>query len=122
MCNQHELPDVYRSSFVKARKQYKCCECGDLIAVGETYQKADGLWDGIFRTFHTCESCSQVWLRLQEEDVVECFVHGKLSETISDCDLFDTEEESVFGRRCAIATSIPWLKRRRGGRWIIVDY
>lgn len=40
-----EQPRLYRETHRKARKQYKCCECGTLINPGDIYVDIFGVWD-----------------------------------------------------------------------------
>lgn len=42
----------------KARKACRCTECGRDIAIGETYQRVDGLMAGYgWETFRMCQHC-----------------------------------------------------------------
>jgi len=52
-----EGPSVFEELFPKARKEYKCCECGKIIPVGEEYQYYKGCWDGKWSKFRTCIDC-----------------------------------------------------------------
>jgi len=52
-----ERPAKYSEITRKAIKKHKCTECGREILPGETYQRVDGLWDGSFSHFKTCEYC-----------------------------------------------------------------
>lgn len=52
--------DFVSDKIVKARKQHKCCECGDTIEPGTTYEKTVGVWDREFSTFKTCEACVEI--------------------------------------------------------------
>ena len=48
---------------VKARKTHKCCECGDVISIGTTYERTVGKWrDGTknINTFRTCLPCAEI--------------------------------------------------------------
>ena len=75
-------PVFYKSSLVTARKTYKCCECRNIIPVGQQYERADGLWDGEFRSYHTCEKCYRRWNEIiaNDSDIDKC--HGDLFETL----------------------------------------
>lgn len=50
----------YRDATPRARKPYRCCECGRDIAVGEIYHYAVGMWDGRLDAYHTCADCESV--------------------------------------------------------------
>jgi hypothetical protein len=64
----------------RAAKEHKCAECFRPIAVGETYYRATGLYDGQWDTHHTCSHCYVAcqWL------VDNCggFLHGGVDEDI----------------------------------------
>jgi len=53
-------PDCFSEKMVTARKEHKCCECGEAIKPGEKYEKATGVWDGKWDTFKTCFLCVRV--------------------------------------------------------------
>ena len=44
----------------KARKVYKCCECGDSIAPGERYERFTANFDGEFCSYKTCIACADI--------------------------------------------------------------
>jgi len=44
----------------RARKEHKCCECGEVIAVGATYYYASGKSDGDIFTERTCAVCREI--------------------------------------------------------------
>lgn len=43
-----------------SRKEHTCCECGLTIPVKSKYQRAKGLWDGLFGEYKTCIPCAEV--------------------------------------------------------------
>lgn len=53
-------PSCSTSTRPKARKEYRCCECQETIAVGSVYERIKGIWDGIASTFKTCLSCAEI--------------------------------------------------------------
>lgn len=53
----YDPPEVSSETLPKARKEHQCTECGTVIAVGETYERAFGVWDGIADTYKTCLRC-----------------------------------------------------------------
>jgi hypothetical protein len=68
----------------KARKQHKCCECGNVINIGENYQYVSGIWDGEPSSYKTCESCSSVrdsFIALPENETA---IYSELACEISD--------------------------------------
>ncbi|WP_052700080.1 hypothetical protein [Methylocucumis oryzae] len=64
-------PTLYREVWRKAIKEHKCCECQDVIKIGERYQYVAGVWEGQFSTFKTCASCVDV--RLEVNDMTGYF-------------------------------------------------
>ncbi len=50
----------YDEAVVKARKPHKCYECRRLIEKGERYERASGLWEGSWETYHFCLQCSEI--------------------------------------------------------------
>lgn len=79
MCDR---PSVWRQSDVRARKAYRCCECGDDIAVGVRYRSMFGVWEGDACTFRACLPCAELY-----EDATkggECLPLGDLSEWVFD--------------------------------------
>jgi hypothetical protein len=72
-----DLPKVFRSVEVVARKQHTCCECGRDITKGSTYENVTGLWDDFWQTYKTCETCAD--LRTSVEASV-CVNFGELYE------------------------------------------
>ena len=61
LSHYHECDiSLYREGFSRARKDYSCCECGDMIATGEQYQWASGKSDGGMFREQTCADCAEV--------------------------------------------------------------
>lgn len=73
-----EQPSFYVAEERKARKPHKCCECGHVIAPGETYEHVSGKWDGYIGCFHTCVKCAD--LRDAVAGFAGCFNHGGLAD------------------------------------------
>ena len=55
-----ELPSVFSSVERTARKQHKCCECGQEINPGERYQYSFGVWDSEPESFKQCLTCARI--------------------------------------------------------------
>ena len=55
-----QQPEFIRYSEVRARKEYKCCECGSPIHAGATYEYVVGKWEGDFDSFKTCIPCAAI--------------------------------------------------------------
>lgn len=75
-----EMPEFCHDSTPRAKKEYKCCECGRTISIGEKYGKARGVWNGEFQTFKTCEHCliARDWI----QDECGSFIYGMLAEDL----------------------------------------
>ena len=80
-----ESPAFYREETPKARKVYKCCECGEKIEPGQKYHKAVGVWDGEFRTWRTCKTCHTI----ANEYCPGGYFFGELADAIYECLGFD---------------------------------
>lgn len=83
-----DLPDVYETKVVKARKPRQCVECRRTMGVGEQYKKHTGLWDGRWSHYAMCQSC--YWIHQAAEE--ECgeqilYVFGELFFTLKEMDL-----------------------------------
>jgi len=61
------MGELYRESMPKARKQHVCCECGATIDPGEIYQRVEGMWEGDFATYKTCEFCANVRKKARDD-------------------------------------------------------
>lgn len=53
-------PQAFNSVTRKARKHHKCCECREIINVGDQYQYSSGVWDGQGASFKQCLDCLQI--------------------------------------------------------------
>lgn len=76
-----ESPAVFREITIKARKQHRCCECGDTIQKGEMHELVDGCWEGRWDHYRTCSFCAT----LRKTYCPHGFVYGELAEQISEC-------------------------------------
>lgn len=79
-------PRVYSSAKRKARKRYRCQECGGSIERGEKYEYVSGLWQGGWEEHRTCGYCLEIrkWLDANYECFRECFSLGDLDQAIED--------------------------------------
>lgn len=48
--------EILKEKTVKAKRKYKCCECGETIQAGELHEYVFGVDDGPFH-FRTCADC-----------------------------------------------------------------
>lgn len=96
-----DLPTLYSEREVRARKQHRCCECRVSIKPGDTYNRADGLWDGSFHVLKTCPPCAEarswLWDRLSRSD--ECGpAFGDLYQYLTD-EWHESRGKLSVGRR-----------------------
>ena len=53
-------PKFQNLEILKARKQYKCYECGDVIVPGDQYERFTAKYDGEFASMKTCMGCADI--------------------------------------------------------------
>ena len=84
MCaiNDADPPTVSSNKWVRARIPHKCAECGRPISVGERYNYAFMVYEGIAYSFRTCEHCITAtgWLK----KVCGGWLHEGLAEEIAE--------------------------------------
>ncbi len=72
---------IYNRHIRRARKQYRCDECGRQINPKDTYERVDGLWEGFcWSTFFTCSSCHDLRQWVQNSVPCFCWAHGNMIE------------------------------------------
>ncbi len=76
-----DYPELYHESFPVAKKEYKCCECGEPIKPGQKHHAATGFWEGDWLTYRTCMTC----YRIREDYCGGEFVFGELRDTLLQC-------------------------------------
>jgi hypothetical protein len=69
-----ETAAVFNRKIRKARKEHTCCECGETIDKGSTYEYVTMLYDGSWDTFKTCMPCFNLG------DDIGCRLYGGLGE------------------------------------------
>lgn len=74
------LNEFYSEAIRKARKPYKCCECGNPIAVGDQYERVSGKYDGEIFSERTCLPCVEI----RKAFACGGWVCGELWESIRD--------------------------------------
>lgn len=88
---------MFRVKQVKARKQHACCECGDVIEVGESHEMVTGLWDGSWDTYRTCAYCE----RIRSAYCPGGYYYGELAEQIYECLEFDYRTGETNCEECS---------------------
>lgn len=55
-----ETADVFEVENRRARKEHKCCECDDPIAIGSLHEFIKMLYDNTWSTYRMCLLCSEI--------------------------------------------------------------
>lgn len=58
--SDYEPCAIYEESVLTARKDHKCCECGERIPKGSEYELRDMLFDGEWHHYKTCMICVEI--------------------------------------------------------------
>jgi len=89
-----------------ARKQHKCCECGEIIEPGQQYEFVSGATYGQWDTFKTCLTCRNIrddycpygwYYGFLEEHLWECLGLNYITGEDIDDDGAATPEEEQAG-------------------------
>lgn len=99
MSDYCEIPEFYSATWVKGRKEHKCCECGGPIEKGELHGYFVGKWDGelnAHRQHLDCElACRYIRDKIQGG---ECICFGELFDAASNYLSYRTDEFKDFRR------------------------
>jgi hypothetical protein len=90
-------PDFFQKEFRKARKQHKCCECGEKILVGEKYMRNFGIYDGDASNYKVCGVCEWVRDTLDMDSDDDMFT--ELWENVG-YNGYDFSKEAVIAKFC----------------------
>jgi len=71
---------VWRERTVRARRTWRCCECGCEIPHGTFYIRTTNLFEGEWQTFQTCLICNRI-----RGDHCYNGPIGRLREVLRDC-------------------------------------
>lgn len=74
----YDPPDFHSSRIVRARKAYRCYECGKPIAIGERHEYAFGIVDGYSYQPRTCTHCLDIRQFVVNNIPCFCWAHGTL--------------------------------------------
>ena len=102
---------VVASSWVRSRRERRCCACPETIRVGDLYHREATMHEGDFMVFVHCPRCWQIIDNLLErgEDFIYTLTCGIEYEAPHDDPAhalaFQTREEGQ-----------DWAKAQRGGR------
>lgn len=76
----YDPPAVFHDETRKARKEYRCGECGGKIQPGETYEHVWGVWGSHAETHRTCKNCFALREYVQAHVPCFCWVYGNMLE------------------------------------------
>jgi hypothetical protein len=77
-CNFDDDPaDIWHEATRRARKSYRCCECGETIPIGALYVCVSGLDDSQWFRSRTCKTCWNI-----RRDYGQCSPLGYLREDV----------------------------------------
>ena len=71
----YDPPEFYRAERRKSRKPRQCCQCGHLIAKGETYENVVGKTDGDQWAAETCARCLALRDYVKSHVPCYCYMH-----------------------------------------------
>lgn len=78
VCGCDDAADVWREETRKAKRAYKCEECGLTIQPGEEHSYVFLVWDGEPYQHRTCLRCAGLWESLT--DLGYCWMIGALKD------------------------------------------
>lgn len=76
----YDPPQIHRSKTVRARKEYRCCECDKKIAAGESHEYVFAVSDGYTYQPRTCSHCVGIRRFVAINIPCFCWAHGNLIE------------------------------------------
>lgn len=83
----------------RARKVHRCCECHLLIAPGDRYEYAHGVWAGQPASFKTCARCAAVRKLVEAPRHAngDCLAFGGLVGAMREDGWPSTDDPELFG-------------------------
>lgn len=78
----YDTPQVYNSRIAKARKQYRCEECGSSIPAGDQYERVFGVCYGDTFEAFTCKRCLLLRQWVKNNIPCTCWAHGNLHDDL----------------------------------------
>lgn len=110
----YEAPRWYRSKIQRARKPYRCDECGSAILPGDSYERAVGMHDDVY-SVATCSRCVDLRDFVKAHVPCFCWAHFNLhDDCLATADFYRFDAPGLmFGvyRRIKLAE-----RQGRGGR------
>ena len=69
MCDYGETPSAWSEEWRRARKEHRCCACGETIRPGDRYHYLSGIWDKSPSVYKHCARCWHLYRLLQDRDL-----------------------------------------------------
>lgn len=106
-----ERPEFFSGSWPVARKEHKCCECGQTIFIGEKYGSFTGKWDGDVDTNKQHLECEEACRYLRDFITDgECIPFGGLHDDCWDMPSFKTGQNNKDFR--SVFAKALWRKKK----------
>lgn len=104
----YEPAQVYRSDTRKARKQYRCYECGGIILPSEVHEYHFGVFCGDPFTGRTCSRCVAIREWMQINVPCFCWAHGNMIDDARTTaqDAYEQAGDEVAGLRFGLLRRI----------------
>lgn len=118
-CSDFDGPAVYRESIHRARKPYRCAECGVDIAPETRYQRCFGVWDGSPSTYRLCLDCGDLCTALHP--LCECWTFGSVLSQAEEVlreppdELDQPPPPEGFAQALGHLAGLVWRARERSG-------
>lgn len=92
-----EYCTVWNVTWRTARKQHKCCECGEIINPGERYEHIFSVFEDEVTVYKTCQFCADEFKRLAKKHTDMNMVKGDLACVLvwdmrNEAERFDIQE------------------------------
>lgn len=105
-----EIPEFFDANWPIARKQHKCCECGQPIHTGEKYGKFTGKWAGRMDTYKQHLDCEKACVYIRDKfNGGDCIGFGELFERWRD---YGQVEDRKHPEYRSIVARIIWRTRK----------
>jgi hypothetical protein len=94
-CWDYDPPSVYRDETRRAKKPYKCCDCGAAINPGDEHHYIFGVWDGFAQSFRMCALC----MDMRRQCEFACEPLSQLADAVYECENQEAGEVVAFKKR-----------------------
>ncbi|NBC16388.1 MAG: hypothetical protein GVY18_03625 [Bacteroidetes bacterium] len=107
-CCDAEPADLCKLARPRARKPYRCSECGGDIRHGDRYVRVRSLYEGHWSTVTACVPCHELTEWLQRDCRLVCY--GMLGELLEDLGNVEGAAPMVFGHAAGLLFA--WREHR----------